>query len=213
MQGDILFINKNHVTAAKNIFEQHLEEKPLNKYIITVTGEAQTGKSEIAYLLARLLAAEGKTAKVLNMDSYYRIPPTRRQEWRKKNGIDSIGVEEYDWEKVNETVDAFKKSEEVKVPYVDVITKKVDQLITDFKGIDVLILNGLYAIACEKSDLNVFIELDYHDSIKEQKKSKNEVLDEWRMKELEREHQVVQSLKDKGHYFVDSDTSLEFFHV
>lgn len=42
MQGDILFINKNHVTAAKNTFEQHLEEKLLNKYIITVTGEAQS---------------------------------------------------------------------------------------------------------------------------------------------------------------------------
>lgn len=213
MQGDILFINKNHVTAAKNIFEQHLEGKPLNKYIITVTGETQTGKSEIAYLLARLLAGDGKTAKVLNMDSYYRIPPKERHEWRKKNGIDSIGVEEYDWDKVKETVDAFKKGEKAQVPYVDVITKQVDQLTTDFKGVDVLILNGLYAIACKKSDLNVFIELDFHDSIKEQKESKNEVLDEWRMKELEKEHQVVQSLKNKGDYFVDSDTSLDFFHL
>ncbi|MDZ7774113.1 MAG: hypothetical protein U5L09_00125 [Bacteroidales bacterium] len=47
MQGDILFINKNHVSAARNIYEKHLEEKQLKKYIITVTGETQTGKSEI----------------------------------------------------------------------------------------------------------------------------------------------------------------------
>jgi|AntRauTorckE6833_2_1112554.scaffolds.fasta_scaffold00634_3 uridine kinase len=213
MQGDILFINKNHVSAARNIYEKHLEEKPLKKYIITVTGETQTGKSEIAYLLARLLAADNVTAKVLNMDSYYRIPPKERQAWRRKHGIEAIGVQEYDWDKVNKTVEAFKNDQKATVPYVDVITKRVDELITDFNGIDVLILNGLYAIACKQSNLNVFIELDYRDSLREQQKSSNEVLDEWRMKELEQEHKIVQALKKDGHYFVDSDTSLEFYHL
>jgi uridine kinase len=213
MQGDILFINQNHVDAARNIYEAHLQEKSLKKFIITVTGETQTGKSEIAYLLAKLLAADGVTAKVLNMDSYYKIPPKERQSWRKKHGVESIGLQEYDWDKVNETVDAFKVGKKVSVPYVDVITKEVDELTTDFKNVEVLILNGLYAIACKRSDLNVFIELDYHDSLREQKKSNNEVLDDWRMKELEQEHKVVQSLKKQGHYFVDSDTSLEFYHL
>lgn len=213
MQGDILFINQNHVDAARNIYETHLQEKTLQKHIITVTGETQTGKSEIAYLLAKFLAADGVTAKVLNMDSYYKIPPRERQAWRKKHGIESIGVQEYDWDKVNETVDAFKAGKKVTIPYVDVITKEVDELTTDFKNVEVLILNGLYAIACNRSNLNVFIELNYHDSLREQKKSNNEVLDDWRMKELEQEHKVVQSLKKQGHYFVDSDTSLEFYHL
>jgi uridine kinase len=160
-----------------------------------------------------LLAADNVTAKVLNMDSYYRIPPKERQAWRRKHGIEAIGVQEYDWDKVNKTVEAFKNDQKATVPYVDVITKRVDELITDFNGIDVLILNGLYAIACKQSNLNVFIELDYRDSLREQQKSSNEVLDEWRMKELEQEHKIVQALKKDGHYFVDSDTSLEFYHL
>ncbi|MDZ7774114.1 MAG: hypothetical protein U5L09_00130 [Bacteroidales bacterium] len=157
-----------------------------------------------------MLAADNVTAKVLNVDSYYRIPPKERQAWRRKHGIEAIGVQEYDWDKVNKTVEAFKNDQQKSAPcpMVDVITKGWMSLTTDFNGIDVLILNGLYAIACKQSNLNVFIELDYRDSLREQQKSSNEVLDEWRMKELEQEHKIVQALKKDGHYFVDSDTSL-----
>lgn len=213
MHGDILFINKNHISAAKSIYETHLKKKPLKKFIVAVSGEVSTGKSEISQLLARMLSKDNKRTKVINMDSFYKVPPKDRQAWRKKNGLDKIGPQEYDWDRINQTIKAFKQGEEATIPYADVITKQLDLLTTSFQDIDILIVNGLYAVALEESNLNIIIELDYHDSLKQQIRSENETLDEWRMKELEQEHKMVLSLKKKGHYFVDSDTSLEFFHL
>jgi len=213
MHGDILFINQNHVKAVQNIFQEKLEEKPLDKYIIAISGEVESGKSEIAHLLGKKLLNAGKKAKVLNMDSYYKISPSERREWRRKEGIGKIGLNEYDWDKIKKTINAFKEDKKVTIPYADVITQQLDELTTDFNGIDVLILNGLYTIAIDEADLKIFIELTYEDTIDEQKRSENETIDEWRMKELEQEHKVLQSLKDKADYFVDLDTSLKFYHL
>lgn len=213
MHGDILFINQNHIQTVQDIYRAKLEEKPLDKYIIAITGEVESGKSEIAHLLGKKLMKDGKKAKVLNMDSYYKIPPANRREWRRKNGPDKIGLEEYDWQKINETIDAFKKGKKVTIPYADVITQQLDDLSTDFNGIDILILNGLYSIACKVADLRIFIELTYEETLDEQKRSQNETIDEWRLKELEQEHKVVESLKDKADYYVDLDTSLKFYHL
>lgn len=213
MHGDILFINQNHVKAAQNIYQEKLEEKPLDKYIVAISGEVESGKSEIAHLLGKKLMNAGKKAKVLNMDSYYKIPPSERREWRRKEGIGIIGLDEYDWDKIKQTLKAFKENKKVTIPYADVITQQLDELTTDFNGIDVLILNGLYTIAIDEADLKIFIELTYEETIDEQKRSENETIDEWRMKELQQEHKVLQSLKDKADYFVDLDTSLKFYHL
>ncbi|MCF8231265.1 MAG: hypothetical protein K9J27_03670 [Bacteroidales bacterium] len=213
MHGDILFINQNQIKAVQNIYHEKLENQPLKKYIIAISGEVESGKSEIAHLLGKKLAGENKKAKVLNMDSYYKIPPNQRRQWRREHGPEKIGIEEYDWEKINETIQAFKKDKKVTIPYADVITQQLDELTTDFGGIDVLILNGLYTIALDEADFRVFIELSYEDTLDEQKRSQNETIDEWRLKELEQEHQVLLSLKDKADYFVDLDTSLKFYHL
>lgn len=213
MHGDILFINQNHIKAVQDIYQAKLEEKPLDKYIIAITGEVESGKSEIAHLLGKKLMKDSKKAKVLNMDSYYKIPPAERREWRRKNGPGKIGLNEYDWQKINETIDAFKKGKKMTIPYADVITQQLDDLTTDFNGIDILILNGLYSIACKEADLRIFIELTYEETLDEQKRSQNETIDEWRLKELEQEHKVVESLKDKSDYYVDLDTSLKFYHL
>jgi len=213
MHGDILFINQNHIEAVQNIYREKLEEKPLDKFIIAISGEVESGKSEIAHLLGKKLLSDGVKAKVLNMDSYYKVPPSKRRQWRRKEGLDKIGLNEYDWDKIKETITAFEEGKRVTIPYADVITQQLDELTTDFNGIDVLILNGLYTIALKEADLKVFIELTYEETIDEQKRSQNETIDEWRLKELEQEHKALQKLKDKADYYVDLDTSLTFYHL
>ncbi len=213
MHGDILFINQNHIEAVQNIYQAKLEERKLDKFIIAISGEVESGKSEIAHLLGKKLMNDGKKAKVLNMDSYYKIPPYERRVWRRKEGLDKIGLDEYNWDKIKETINAFKEGKQVTIPYADVITQQLDELTTTFKGIDVLILNGLYTIALDEADLRIFIELTFEETLDEQKRSENETIDEWRIKELEQEHKTLQSLKDKADYYVDLDTSLNFYHL
>ena len=134
-------------------------------------------------------------------------------EWRKKNGLEKIGYDEYDWNTVNRNIDDFRMNKKSVMPIVDLFTQKVDQLHTDFKGIEVLIIAGLYSIHISQSDLRVFIELTYEDTFEEQAITHKEVMDDFRMEVLKQEHKAVQSLKPLADFYIDFDTAGEIFHL
>ncbi|HCT70675.1 MAG TPA: uridine kinase, partial [Bacteroidales bacterium] len=106
----------------------------------------------------------------------------------------------------------FKEGKLTTLPCVDLFTGQIDQLTTNFAGIEVLIIEGLYSVKIEEANLKVFIEQTYRDTIEEQIASGKEELDEFRMQILEREHQVVQSLKPLADFYLDFDTASEIFH-
>jgi len=212
MLNDSIHINKKHEEAAATIYDRILPVIK-SKYIVTISGEVASGKCEIALVLARLFKKDELKVKILHMDDYYLIPPDERTEWRKKYGIDKIGYDEYDWKRINQNVDDFKANLKSSLPCVDLITLQVDELITDFDRIDMLIINGLYSIMLDKAHLRVFVELTYKETIKEQMAEQKEELDEFRMKVLEQEHKVVQSLKPLAEFYVDFDNSMETFHL
>lgn len=212
MLNEVLLLNKGHEKAAQRILDKILPEFH-RKYIIAISGEVETGKCEVAHMLGRLLKKTTIKAKMLYLDSYYIVPPSERTAWRKEHGIESIGYNELDWKTINENIDAFLNSKTATMPCVDLFTGQVDKLITDFKDIDLLIIAGLYAMQVEKADLKVFIEMTYKETMPEQILSGKEELDDFRMKVLEQEHKVVQSLKSKNNFYLDFDTSLEIFHL
>ena len=211
MLNDILQLNKKHEFAARTVLEKVMAERS-GKYIITISGEVETGKCEVAHMLGKLLKKEGIRVKLLHMDNYYKIPPLERTEWRKRHGLDSVGSDEYDWDVVHRTLAGFKESKLTTLPCVDLFTGQIDQLTTNFAGIEVLIIEGLYSLKIEEANLKVFIEQTYRDTIEEQIASGKEELDEFRMQILEREHQVVQSLKPLADFYLDFDTASEIFH-
>jgi len=212
MLNDVVTIEKKHTNAASTLFDRVLRDrKP--KFIVTISGEVGTGKCEIAHELGRKLIGTGSSVKLLHMDNYYHIPPLERHEWRVKNGLEKIGYDEYDWEKINKNIDDFRMDRKSVLPIVDLFTQKVDQLHSDFKGIDVLIIEGLYSIKINQSDLRVFIELTYEDTWDEQKLTHKEVLDDFRLDVLAHEHKAVQSLKNQADFYIDFDTAGEIFHL
>ena len=205
MLGDVLLIEKKHEEAAKTILERVLKEKK-EKYIVAISGESGSGKTELAHVLAKLLKKEGIRAKPLHSDNYYTIPPLERIEWRKQQGFESIGYTEYDWETINKNIREFKEGKVATMPCIDIVTDQLDTLITNFKDVDMLIIDGLYAIKTEGVDLRVFIELTYHETKKAQILRGKEPQNEYRMKVLQKEHEVVQSLKP----FADLLVNMEY---
>ena len=204
MLGDVLLITEKHHKAAKKILDYILKNRK-EKFMVAISGESGSGKTELAHVLARLLRKEGIMAKPIHIDNYYKILPLERTEWRKKNGIENVvGLNEYDWETINKNIDDFKNNRKSTMPCVDLVTEQVDSLTTDFKGIDMLIIDGLYAIKADV-DVRVFIELTYHETKKAQVVRGKEPQNEYRMQVLEREHQVVQSLKPTADLFVTMD--------
>jgi len=211
MLNDLITVTPRHENAAKLILDRIIEirkELPKDKMIVTISGEVGSGKSTVSVVLARILKPQGIRAKIIDLDDYYKIPPLQRRQWRLKNGINSIGYDEYDWVKVKQNIADFKDSKTSKMPCVDLITGYVDELRTNFEGVDMLIINGLYSLRIENADFKVFIELTYDETRDAQKYSQKENIDAYRLQVLQREHEVVQSLKSHAEFYIDFDQSL-----
>jgi len=205
MLGDVLLINDKHRQAAEKILARVLRDKK-NKFILGISGESGSGKSELAHVLARSLRKEGIVAKPIHIDNYYKVHPLLRTEWRKSMGVDKVvGYDEYDWPVIYQNIEDFRNDRPSRMPCIDLVTEQVDELATDFKGVDMLLIDGLYAIKTDGINLRIFIELTYHETKKAQLVRGKEPQNEYRMQVLEREHQVVQSLRPLADILVTKD--------
>jgi len=215
MLGDVLLINDMHKDAAQGIFERvaldrdGMEER--YRYIVGISGESGSGKSELAHALGKLLKDNHVRVKIIHTDNYYKIQPLLREEWRRNKGFDKIGLEEYDWIKIRKTIRDFKEEQECMIPCIDLIPEQVDKLITDFSKIDLLIVDGLYAINAPDIDLRVFIDLTYHETKINQIIRMKEALSDFRRGILEHEHQAVVSLKPTADLIVDKSYQVVTF--
>lgn len=207
MLGDILLINDMHKDAAKSIHEQVQKELKMKgkryRYIVAISGESGSGKSELAHALGKLLKQDKIRVKVIHTDNYYKIQPLLREEWRRNKGFDKIGLGEYDWVKISKTIRDFKEAQECVIPCIDLIPEQVDKLITDFSKIDLLVIDGLYAINAENIDLRIFIDLTYKETKINQIIRMKEAINDFRLQILEREHRSVTSLKSLANLIVD----------
>jgi uridine kinase len=205
MLEDVLIIKQKHRVASKAIF-RGLSKKLKPGQIIAISGESGSGKSELSNILAKLLKANGFKPKVIHTDDFYETIPNERNAIRIEKGIpDYVGINEYDWDNIYNVIAAFLNGSEITMPCVDLITNKVDKLHTHFAGIDLLILDGLYAIAAKNADYKVFIDLTYHETKKAQTHRGKESLDTIRFQVLEAEHKAVSSLKKDANFIINKE--------
>lgn len=208
MLGDVLLIKEKHHTAGAAVVEEILKRKK-DKFIVAISGESGSGKTELAHVVAKDLRKHGIIAKPMHIDNYYKVLPLERKQWRLDNGIEKcVGYDEYDWGTIHRNIDEFKHSAEAAMPCVDLVTEQVDTLITDFGNVDMLIIDGLYAIRTEEADLRVFIELTYHETKKAQADRGKEPQNEYRWAVLEQEHKMVQALKPSADLLLGKEYDL-----
>jgi uridine kinase len=208
MLGDILIIKPQHTKVAQEILEV-IAKTDQDKMIIAIGGESGSGKTEVAHELGRALKERGTPAKIMHIDNYYKIPPRERNEWRKTHGVDKVGYSEYDWTKIERNIEDFLQgSDQVTMPCIDLVTDQVDQLQTSFKGLQYLIIEGLYAIKAE-AHLRVLIDLTYHETKYMQYARGKEPVNDFRWQVLEKEHQVVQSLRPFTNLLITQDFQLK----
>lgn len=212
MLNDVLLITEKHQKAGEIIISHILaHQKP--KMIIGVSGESGSGKSELTHVIAKGLRKHGIFAKPLHIDNYYRIHPLLRTEWRKQNGIDkTVGYGEYDWDTIYRNIAEFKQNKISTGPCIDLVTEQVDQLTTDYSTVDMLIIDGLYAIKAEETDLRIFIDLTYHETKKAQVVRGKEPQNEYRMAVLEQEHKMVRALRPSADIIISKEYEVEILH-
>jgi uridine kinase len=209
MLGDVLLITEKHQKAGEIIIEYILAHRK-SKMIIGISGESGSGKSELAHVISKGLRNYNIFAKPLHIDNYYRILPLLRTEWRKQNGIEKVvGYGEYDWDTINRNIAEFKQNKVSTGPCVDLVTEQVDQLTTDYSTVDMLVVDGLYAIKTEGVDLRIFIELTYHETKKAQVVRGKEPQNEYRMAVLEQEHKMVAALQPLANVLITKEYEVE----
>jgi uridine kinase len=214
MLGDVLLINDMHKDAAAAICEKVLEdlkskEEDRYRYIVGISGESGSGKSELSHALGKALKAHHIRVKVIHTDNYYKIQPLLREEWRRNKGFNMIGLDEYDWVKIRKTIRDFKEEQECMMPCVDLIPEQVDKLIVDFEKIDLLIVDGLYAINAPDIDMRIFIDLTYHETKINQIIRMKEALTDFRLNILNYEHKAVRSLRPMADYIINKSYELK----
>jgi uridine kinase len=212
MLNDKFTVTTKHTSAAQVIVDE-VRALISPKFIIAIGGEVGSGKSTLSYALAMKLKKQNLRSKIIDLDDFYTIPPLERKEWRRSKGIECIGPDEYDWDKINRVVDDFMQDKESTMPCVDLITDYVDTITTDFAGVDVMIINGLYATKLKQAHFRVFIELTYDETVGAQIFGGKEEMTPFRKQILEREHQIVQNLKKGSNLFFDFDASLDKYHL
>lgn len=213
MLGDILLINDMHKEAAASLCElvlKRITEKDDSRYryVVGISGESGSGKSELSHALGKALKDNNIRVKVVHTDNYYKIQPLLREEWRRNKGFDKIGLDEYDWIKLKKTIRDFKEAQECVMPCIDLIPEQVDKLIVDFEKIDLLIVDGLYAINAPDIDLRVFIDLTYHETKINQIIRMKEALSDFRLSILENEHKAVSSLRPMADMIINKSYML-----
>jgi uridine kinase len=214
MQNNATYLTKIHREAVQTILTKLnpiLEER--KKTIITVSGEVASGKTPTSLSLGRELKQQGYAVKIIDLDNFYLVHPLKRRAWREKHGIDKVGVSEIDWKTLENVIEAFMEGRSISFPYVDLLTDQVDTLSTTFEGIDILIIHGLYSMHIDASDLRIFMEMTWPETLDRQRESMKEVIDEHRLKVLRREQEVVQDLKKNADIYIDLNTALEIFHL
>ena len=203
MLGDILLITEKHRKAGGQIVER-LRDMDVNKYVLAIGGESGSGKSELAHVISRQLKDTGQLAKILHIDNYYKISPPLRNAWRREHSIDCIGLNEIDWDLIRKNIQEFREGKEAVLPCIDLLTDQEDKLITNFESIKFLIVEGLYPLHAEV-DLRIFIDLTYHETKKAQLLRGKEPQNAFRLQVLQREHEVVQSLRPLADLIVKRD--------
>lgn len=212
MFGDYLVLDHASDRNAKKIFKlfnRDLLNK--SKVIVTIGGISGTRKSETAYWLASHLINFGKQSHIISGDDYYIVPWNIRNDTRQSNGLDSVGADEWDWLQLQWTLDTFKTDRFKTFQFFQSskFSKETIWCSMAKSGIDVLILEGLYA--CDpriKADLKVHIGSTNPDSTYKfrNKRGKENEQSELRHQVVTRECKAVEAIKEHANHFITQVT-------
>ena len=207
--GDILVINEKHKKAAREITNLILKEYTGEKISIAIGAESGAGKSEISHVIAKNLFKSEKKLKsfIIHTDDFFLLPHEERNELRRKTNLASIGPSEIDFDELKHVLKKFKSGDQMLIPILEFITSSAHKLLVDFESIQVLICEGLYAPMLHVT-YKIFVDLTYHDTKDFRAARGKEVVDEYRLKVLEKEHQAVSELREQVDYIITKDYSL-----
>ncbi|MFQ5952768.1 MAG: glycosyltransferase [Candidatus Omnitrophota bacterium] len=194
MRGDKLLIRKHHIKAAEKLAKDLIPEilTSPTKYAITVAGESGAGKSEVAFVLSRILARKNINNILLQQDDYFRYPPKTNYRMRRSD-ISLVGSSEVKFSVLNKNIKDFKdpKNDRFEKPLVDFGKDKIVKETVKCNAAGVLIVEGTYTSLLKNVDRKIFLARTYKETLRARQARKRERIDRFDKRILAIEHGII----------------------
>lgn len=196
MKGDIIFLEPHHVEAGRKIVDEIILDinKQKRKYIITVSGESGSGKSETAKAISDVLEKHKIKSTVLGQDDYFVLPPESNDKKRREDDSWLGPHVEVKMELLNQQIlDALNDKEEIVKPLISYSENSISEEKVKLNDVKVVIVEGTYTSLLRNVDCKVFINRNRLDTLEHRKKRNrgNEVNDTFIENVLKMEHKII----------------------
>jgi len=194
MIGDPIIVSENDYSRARVVMPEISSSE-----IILIGGGSGTSKSELAYCIQKLLFDKKKSSLVISLDDYYLVHPSVRAINRKKQGIDSVGSAEIDWESLKRIYEDFSNERLIHFKRTHRFMDNIEHGTINSEDVDYLIVEGLYANYFRKyyqDNFSIFLEGNPAQTLEfRQMRGKENEDNEFRKQVVQREFNVVVQLK------------------
>lgn len=210
MKGDILVLQEYHKRAASEIVPQIIENvrSKNTRYIITVSGESGSGKSETGKAIANELEKYGITSVILGQDDYFILPPKSNSAKRRKDP-DWLGPHvEVKLDVLDQNLkDAIQGKNEILKPLVDYDANTVDEEMINLEGVKVVIAEGTYTSLLKNVDTRIFISRNWLDTFEyRQKRNRgSEAGDPFIEQILATEHKIIAGQRQLADFVITKE--------
>lgn len=211
MIGDKVLIQKHHKLKAKRLLYIILEKYKIgNKFVIAIGGESGTGKTEIALILRNLLYKNNIRVQIISIDDYYKTNFLERNKIRQNLGIDSIGCTEIMWDKLNKIIHNFKDPDSSIniIRRINKFTNSIEYVKFFNASVDILIVEGLYALFCNDVDLRIYLDGSYIETKAFRLERKKEEQTPFRELVLKKERQDILKSRNLADIIVSLDGNI-----
>jgi len=214
MKGDILVVEQHHIDASRKIVCRILSDIPqANRYILTISGESGSGKSETAKAISDELERRQISSVILGQDDYFKLPPVSNDRKRREDD-DWLGPDvEVEMDLLNQHIcEALQGADKLVKPLVDYTNDSVVQEIISLDGVRVVIIEGTYTALLRNADCRVFIARNRLDTLVHRKiRSRgNEAGDPFIEDILRTEHKIIAGFRYLADIIITKEYDVTF---
>lgn len=214
MKGDILVIEQHHIDASRKIVTRILSDIPENgRFVLTISGESGSGKSETAKALNDALVQHQISSVVLGQDDYFKLPPVSNDRKRREDDAWLGPQAEVEMDLLNQHIlAALQGAEKITKPLVDYVKDAVTKEIVPLDGVRVVIIEGTYTALLRHVNCRVFIARNRLDTLEHRKKRSRgtEADDPFIEDVLRTEHKIISGFRYLADIIITKDYDVTF---
>lgn len=214
MKGDMLVVEQHHIDASRMIVSRILSDIPKSgRYILTISGESGSGKSEMAKALGDELERHAIKSVILGQDDYFKLPPVSNDRQRRADA-DWLGPDvEVEMDLLNRHIhEALLGADRLEKPLVDYTQDLIGQETIPLEGVSVVLIEGTYTALLRRVNCRVFIARNRLDTLEHRKKRNRgtEAGDPFIEEVLRTEHKIIAGVKYLADIVITKDYAVTF---